>query len=111
MQKFLILGAAVLLCSVTALPSVAADNDQNMLGRGESPATVDRTIVIEPGTTYVNVDRGDVVRFVVGNQSFAWCFNTPTTISEVNVNDIAPAGMINHVVKAYIKRIPIYDGG
>jgi len=111
MRKFFIVGALALVCGTAAIPSVAADNGDNVLGQSETPATVDRIIVIGPGTAHVNVDRGDSVRFVVGNRSFAWRFSVPTTISEIDLNDIAPPCMLDHVVKAYIKRIPIYDGG
>ena len=88
-----------------------ASASDNLLGQSEPVDQVTKTVVIGPETTFVNVDRGDVVKFVVGDKSFAWSFNSPTNISEVTLNQVAPAGMLDHTVRAYIKRLPVYDGG
>lgn len=96
--------------SALSLTFCASASD-NMLGQSEPGGYATRTVVIDEGTTTVNVDRGDVVKFVSGGKSFSWSFGTPSTISEVTLNQVAPAGMLDHTVKVYIKRIPIYDGG
>lgn len=111
MQKFLIVGAATLISATAALSSCAADSRGELSGNTVASSTATRTIAIEPGTAYVNVDRGDVVRFVVGDKTFTWNFTGPGTISEISLNDVAPVGVLDHPVKVYIKRIPIYDGG
>ncbi len=109
MRKFILSGALALASASLALSACAADS--SMLGQSEPAGYATRTVVVGPDTTYINVDRGDVVKFVVGDKSFSWSFDTPSTISEVTLNQVAPAGMLDHTVKAYIKRIPVYDGG
>ena len=108
MRKFITAGTMAL--SALSLTFCASASD-NMLGQSEPGGYATRTVVIDEGTTTVNVDRGDVVKFVSGGKSFSWSFGTPSTISEVTLNQVAPAGMLDHTVKVYIKRIPIYDGG
>ena len=102
--------AAVLLCSATAC-TFAADGHGNMYGSLTSPASANSTIVIEPGTNYVNVTKGDVVKFISGDKTFAFHFNEVSTLSEVDLNDIAPAGTLTHPVKVYLRRNPTTDGG
>lgn len=110
MQKLITAGLLALTCSSFTLSACAADS--SLLGQGQVPAGyADRTVVVGADTKYINVERGDVVKFVVGDKSFSWSFTAPTTISEINLSEVAPAGMLNHEVKAYIKHIPVYDGG
>ena len=109
MRKFAIAGAFALASCSLALSACAADN--GLLGQSEPSGYATRTVVIGPQTAYVNVDRGDVVKFVVGDKSFAWSFATPSNISEVNLDQVAPPGTLDHMVKVYIKRMPAYDGG
>lgn len=93
------------------LSSCAADSQTSRLGSAVASEAATRVIAIEPGTAVVNVDRGETIKFIVGDKSFTWNFTGPSTISEISLNDIAPSGTLSHPVKAYIKRIPIYDGG
>lgn len=110
MKKLITAGILTLSCASFTLTACAADS--SMLGQGQVPAGyAERTVVVGPETRYINVERGDLVKFVVGDKSFSWKFNAPTTISEVNMSEVAPAGMLNHEVKAYIKHIPVFDGG
>ena len=108
MRKSIAAGILALTSFSLALPACAAGN---LTGQSEPDSYADKIVVIGPETTVVNVDRGDVVKFVVGGKSFCWSFSTPSTISEVTLNQVAPAGMLDHTVKAYIKRIPVFDGG
>ncbi len=105
MHKFF----AAVACAALATQAWAGDG--GLLGQSEPPGSADRTIVVTPATSYVNVDRGDVVRFVVGDKTFSWSFATPSNISVIELNAIAPAGTFDHPVRAYIKRLPLYDGG
>jgi hypothetical protein len=100
---------AALACTALANQAIAADS---LLGQNEPAGYADRVIVVTPDTTAVNVDRGDVVQFMVaGGKTFSWSFATPANISVIDLRTVAPAGFFDHTVKAYIKRIPIYDGG
>ena len=111
MMRNIICSGALALASVSLTLSACAADTSSMLGQSEPSGYATKTIVIGPDTNYVNVDRGDVVKFVSGDKSFSWSFATPSTISEVTLNQVAPAGTLDHTVKAYIKRIPLYDGG
>ena len=99
---------AALACAALANQAIAADT---LFGQNEPEGYADRVVVVTPGTTEVNVDRGEVIKFVDGSKTFSWSFATPSNISVVNLATVAPAGFFNHTVKAYIKRIPVYDGG
>ncbi len=109
-QKIFLICAATLILGGTTLSAFAADNHAALLGQAAAPATANRTIIIGPDTAYVNVTRGDVVKFVVGDKTFAWNFGGPSTIGEIELNAIAPPGILNHTVKAYIKRNLLDDG-
>jgi len=73
---------------------------------------VDKVVRIEPGTRWVNVNQDDTVKFIVrGNSgaenSFAWHFASPRFA--VDLRQIAPQGMIDHPVVAYLASDPLYD--
>ena len=77
-----------------------------LLGDPASPAWATRTIAIYPDTRYVNVTGGEVVKFTVGDKSFAWNFNGRP--SSFDLNAVAPPGVMDHKVKAYIAPNPLY---
>ena len=79
-----------------------------LLGDPASPASASRTIAIYPDTRYVNVTGGEVVKFTVGDKSFAWNFNGRPTSFDLNA--VAPPGVMDHRVKAYIAPNPLYGG-
>ena len=79
-----------------------------LLGDPASPASASRTIAIYPDTRYVNVTGGEVVKFTVGDKSFAWNFNGRPTSFDLNA--VAPPGVMDHKVKAYIAPNPLYGG-
>ena len=61
---------------------------------------VDQVVTINANTRWANVHQGDTVKFVAGGQSFAWRFETPKLA--VNLQDIAPAGAIDHKIFVYV---------
>ena len=77
-----------------------------LLGDAASPASATRTIAIYPDTRYVNVTGGEIVKFTVGNQSFAWNFNGRP--SSFDLNAVAPPGVLDHGVQAYVAPNPLY---
>ena len=79
-----------------------------LLGDPASPASASRTIAIYPDTRYVNVTGGEVVKFTVGDKSFAWNFNGRPTSFDLNA--VAPPGVMDHRVRAYIAPNPLYGG-
>ncbi|MDR3481475.1 MAG: CzcE family metal-binding protein [Burkholderiaceae bacterium] len=107
-MKILIAGAASVMLAAATLPAVAGNN---LLGDRVEPTAASRTVVIGADTAYVNVTGGDVVKFVVGDKTFAWAFNGPSNIGEIDLNKIAPAGALDHAVKVYVARNVTTDGG
>jgi hypothetical protein len=102
---------------VTAITSSAAsactvEQPLSFLGTAvpvQSPA--DETIVISDATRYVNVTGGETVRFVVGGHAFTWSFQTGgTRIVPFDLGRIAPRGLLNHRVVAYVADDPLYVG-
>ncbi len=70
-----------------------------------------RTIVITPDTRHVNVEGGEIIRFVVEGREFGWSFNNALTINSFSLNAVAPPGLLNQPVHAYVSRDPRYIGG
>jgi hypothetical protein len=96
--------------SLPALSSMAAQPRLDLLGDPAPPTAAGRTIAITPETKFVNVQGGEVVRFDVGGQSFAWSFSGPVNLMAFDLARVAPAGMLNHPVTAYISPNPLYIG-
>lgn len=111
MKRKIFLGSAVALLLATATSaSIAANGSDNLLGEPAQPASASRTVKIGADTTWVEVKGGEIVKFAVGDQTFAWSFDGASTLSEIDLNKIAPSGALSHLVKVYIDRTPAYDG-
>lgn len=103
MNKIIVLpGLLTAILSLSACTSMG-ETDQVIALWGDpvSPSLATRTIVIGPGTRFVNVEGGEVVKFVAGDQTFAWAF-APQGGSDFELNRIAPAGALDHRVMAYV---------
>lgn len=70
-----------------------------------------KAIVIRTDTKWVNVTGGDTVRFDAGGKSFAWTFNVARGVHSFELNRVAPPGMLDHQVVAYVAPDPRYIGG
>ena len=68
----------------------------------DSSAT--QVVVISPSTKDVSLRWGRSVEFMDHGKSFAYEFNGPMTNPGVNLQRLAPAGMIGHPVYAYVVR-------
>ncbi|WP_245549294.1 CzcE family metal-binding protein [Noviherbaspirillum massiliense] len=103
---------APLVLSVGAM-AACATKYTDLLGQPAPLDAAQRTIVITPETKYVNIEGGQIVRFNVGDQSFAWNFFVARTIHAFDLNEVAPPGMLNHRVRVYLTPDPRYigDGG
>jgi hypothetical protein len=93
--------------SLTACSSIAT-TDLDLLGDPAPDSAAERTITIRPDTRYVNVQGGQVVKFDVGGKAFTWHFDGPDTVWAFDLNQVAPSGMLDHVVRAYISPNPLY---
>jgi Heavy-metal resistance protein CzcE len=83
----------------------------SLLGQPIPPAAAQKTIVIRPDTRWVNVTGGDTVRFLVGDKAFGWGFDVAAGVKAVDLERVAPPGMLDHPVVAYVAPDPRYIGG
>lgn len=83
----------------------------SLLGDPAPLSAATRTIVITPGTRWVNVTGGDIVKFVAGDKAFAWDFDGGSATSAFELNRVAPPGTLDHKVTAYVAPDPRYIGG
>ena len=98
---------AALALSAASLSAVALTN-ADRYGEAASPVDAERTIVIGPNTRWVNVNHGEIVKFVVNGKEFAWDFDgLPQTF---DLKEVAPQGAIDHNVRVYIATT-LNDGG
>lgn len=98
--------------AATALTACATRTSYLDLYGQQAPATAaERTITIKPDTKYVNVEGGQIVRFVTGDKDFTWHFLVARTVDSFVLNEVAPPGVLDHVVRAYVSPDPRYIGG
>jgi len=100
--------ALVIAASTAFAQDRDADKHLDLLGDAAPVAAAQRTIVITPDTKYVNVTGGEIVKFVVNNQTFAWHFDVAFTVTSFELNLVAPAGMLSQKVIANVERDPMY---
>jgi len=81
-----------------------------LYGSAAAPADYQPTIIITPATRYVNVEGGQTVRFLVGGKAFAWTFNISLPINSFDLNEVAPPGLLDHPVRAFVSPDPKYIG-
>ena len=66
---------------------------------------VDRTVVIDDKMRSINVKDGETIRFVVGEKSFAWIFDSYDQGKDLK--QIAPKGMLgDRSIKVYVASDP-----
>lgn len=101
--------AGLMLALLAGVSSAQESNPRlDLLGDPAAETAAQRTIVITPETTRVSVTGGEVVRFVVGQQSFVWHFDVAMTVNSFDLNLVAPAGLLKHKVLASIATDPMY---
>ncbi|WP_343216027.1 CzcE family metal-binding protein [Collimonas antrihumi] len=66
-------------------------------------------VTFNPDTRYVSVTGGETIRFAVGDKTFGWAFDGP--IRSFDLARIAPAGVLNRSVMAYMGINPDGLGG
>lgn len=103
-------GLAALLLSGATLTALAVKPPPlKLLGSAASESAAARTVMISPKTKSVNVVGGETVKFVAGDKTFAWSFDVPDTVTSFDLNRVAPAGMLDHKVRAYVAPNPTYS--
>jgi hypothetical protein len=94
-MKLLVPAVVALALSAASLTAVALTN-ADRYGEAASPAAAERTIVVGPNTRWVNVKHGEIVKFVVNGEEFAWAFDG--LLNSFSLKQIAPQGAINQDV-------------
>ena len=92
--------AALGLASISTGAMAAAASD-NLLGTVAPSAQADRTVSLAGDTSKVFVNWGETVNFVAANgQQFAVKFDGVR--NAFNLQDLVPAGALNHPVNVYV---------
>ena len=97
--KFLLPGFVAVTATLAALTATAATTSAD-LGEVVPTSAATRTIVIKPHTKWVNVSSGETVRFEAGGRDFAVTFDGDRLTGDLN--EIAPAGALDHTVTTYV---------
>lgn len=108
MSTRLLLPVAVAL-SAACLTASAVTPRADLLGTPVPPTAATRTVNLTPDMQWVNVTGGDVVRFNVGGQEFAWSFDTSPIVQVFDLNQVAPPGALGRQVRVYIAPNPRYS--
>ena len=94
--------------------SASASTPSSSLGEVVPLAGATRTIPIDAKTRFVNVTAHDTVKFVANGNTFAVTFDdSPAAASAFvpsafELEQLAPAGILNHKVRVYIAPDPLY---
>jgi len=98
---------AAVLTMLVGSASAQPDKYLRLLGDPVPPsAYAPRVVVITPDTSKINITHFDTIKFISGNESFIWCFNGVSTLSEIDLNRVAPPGMLDHIVQVFIAKSP-----
>jgi hypothetical protein len=108
MKNKFVVSALMLSASLIGFPTYAEQIPLKLLGDPVPTTNVDRTIVIRPDTKHVNVIGGETIKFVVGEKTFAWRFSGGVTAQSFDLTRIAPPGVLDHSVIAYVETNPLY---
>jgi hypothetical protein len=108
--KTLVSVIALLLSAAGPLSAAGSDSYRvDLMGSPANPQAAGRSIAITPGTRHVNVVRNEIIQFNIGGKSFTWLFDGPLQVTSIELNRVAPAGLLEHKVTAYISPDPLRD--
>lgn len=97
-------------CMMLSAPAFAETTRVDLLGYPATAAAAVRTIVITPDTKWVNVEGGEIINFIVGDKSFAWHFYVGFTVTSFDLQLVAPPGLLQRRIVAYVSPDPMYIG-
>ena len=102
MKKLAVSCAAAAMIAVTGAAFGIAPLPTDLLGTPvQSAAAADRTVSIDASTRWINVNQGEVVKFVAGGKEFAWTFDGVP--SSFQLNQVAPEGALDHDVNVTVE--------
>ena len=90
-----IAGLATAISAQAAIPS-------SLYGSTVPDSSASRIIQVTPRTSALNVLWGQSVEFIDHGKSFAYDFDGPRADARVNLENVAPTGVIHHPVYAYV---------
>jgi hypothetical protein len=108
-RNLLVPTLAALLLSATTLPSIAATGSFDLLGTAALPSAARSIVVLSSDTDFVEVTRGDIVKFVVGDESFTWDFNGADSVASFDLRQVAPPWTLAHAITVYVDPNPLRD--
>lgn len=102
-----------MLLKLAGCASIGAEPALDLLGTPATVGTGTRTLTITPQTRHVNVIGGEIIDFKVNDKAFAWHFFVASTVSSFDLKRVAPPGILDHSVIAYVAPDPRYccNGG
>ena len=86
--------------------SASAFTPSSSMGNVVPLSAAMRTISIDAKTKYVNVTEHETVKFEANGSAFAIYF--AGGLSAFDLNQLAPAGVLDHKVTAYVAPDPLY---
>ena len=108
-MKLLVPALAVLTLSAVSLSAGAITRADVYGERAQAPAAqsifsavAGRTITVTGETKWVNVEHGEVIRFVSNGQEFTWYFDGLAQPQPFDLAQIAPAGFTAQRVAVYV---------
>jgi len=107
MTRTFALGFALFVLLVASLlPGHAQTaSPTHVYGSAADLQDVQRVVVLQPDTRWVNVSQGESVRFVIGATQFAWRFDGRDGRS-FDLQIVAPPGALARSVMVYVTRSP-----
>lgn len=109
-RLLVVLSFPLLLAACQDMKPLGGPLPLDLLGAPAPITAAIRTIVITPETQWVNVEGGEIVRFIVGNQMFAWNF-IGWGIDSFELNRVAPPGLLKQKITAYVSPDPRFRDG
>ena len=103
MKKQIVLGAATAtLIAAMSAGSAFALSASDLVGEQASNATPERTIRLDNGARYINVNYGEIVRIEQGGKTFAWDFDGKA--ANFKLSQIAPQSFAAADVTVYVNQ-------
>ncbi len=102
--RTLLIGALTVSMSNITL----ASNIPAPFGSSVSGNSAQRTIKIYPETKYINVKKGEIIKFLINKKEFIWNFDTINT-QTFNFSEIAPKEIYSGNIKVYVSKNRLYS--
>ena len=105
-----------LVFATTAPLSTLQRDYPSIYGTPAEVDSADRTVRVSGSARSINVAYGETVKFIVNDEngserSFAWRFDVLPSLSHVDLDDVAPAGLPARNVRVFVAPDSRYRGG